>query len=291
MDDLWPLLIAAAIAAILGPALLRGLPRRENYRGRAVAFPGGVAAVAASLVALGVMALLDHLSGTALLEPDSFIEGAYFHEPPGGWTAYAPLIGVSTGAAATLALGVAFLGLLDDLLDKPARGWRGHLGALRQGEISTGLLKAGGTAALAGFVLLGQPRWLLAVPLIALTTNLFNLLDLRPGRAWKAFVLLAAGLLVAGAVEPLRQIGLWIGPLVVIGLFDLRERAMLGDTGANVLGAMAGLWIVVSTSATGEWIALAVVLVLNVYGELRSISRAIDAVPPLRFVDGLGRLD
>jgi UDP-GlcNAc:undecaprenyl-phosphate GlcNAc-1-phosphate transferase len=262
VDDLWPFLIAAAITAVLAEPLLRGLPRKENYRGRSVAFPGGVAAAAASFVAIGVMALLDHLADTELLRGE---------------------------VAATLALGVAFLGLLDDLLDKPARGWGGHLGALRHGEISTGLLKAGGTAALAGFVLLGQPRWLLAVPLIALTTNLFNLLDLRPGRAWKVFLVLGLALVATGRVEPLRQIGPWVAPLVLLGLWDLRERTMLGDTGANVLGAMAGLWIVVSVGATGEWIALAVVLALNVFGEVRSISKTIEAVPALRWLDGLGR--
>ena len=70
---------------------------------------------------------------------------------------------------------------------------------------------------------------------------------------------------------------------------DERERAMLGDTGANVLGAMAGLWLVLSLDATGEWIALAIMLALNVYGELHSISTAVERIAPLRALDLLGR--
>jgi UDP-N-acetylmuramyl pentapeptide phosphotransferase/UDP-N-acetylglucosamine-1-phosphate transferase len=287
VDDLWPLVIAAAVAVAVTPLVLRGLPTRSNYRSREVAFPAGAAALAASFIAIGLMALLDHLAGTELVRHD-VIEGAYFNRSVGS-DAVVVATGLGVGAAATLALGVAFLGLLDDLLDAPARGWKGHLGALREGELSTGMLKAGGTAALAGFVLLGEPRWLLAVPLIALTTNLFNLLDLRPGRAWKGFVVVAVALVIAGHTEELRAIGPWIGPLLVVGLYDLRERAMLGDTGANVLGAMAGLWLVLALDATGEWIALAVVLALNVYGELRSISAAVERTAPLRFLDGLGR--
>jgi len=33
-----------------------------------------------------------------------------------------------------------------------------------------------------------------------------------------------------------------------------------------------------------------VVILLTIYGEFRSISKTIDRIPPLRFVDSLGRV-
>ena len=85
--------------------------------------------------------------------------------------------------------------------------------------------------------------------MLVLATNVFNLLDLRPGRAIKAFVLLGAGLTLGSLdARPLWSLGLFAAPALVAGLYDLRERAMLGDTGANLLGALAGLWLVLTLS-------------------------------------------
>jgi hypothetical protein len=121
-------------------------------------------------------------------------------------------------------------------------------------------------------------------------THVFNLLDLRPGRAAKAWVLLASGLLIGTSdLEPLRGIGLLAGPLLVVGAFDLRERTMLGDTGVGVLGALAGLWLVAALHTTGQAIALAILLAITLAGEFFSLSAAIDRVPPLRALDSLGR--
>jgi hypothetical protein len=118
----------------------------------------------------------------------------------------------------------------------------------------------------------------------------FNLLDLRPGRATKAFVLLGAGL-SAGAAElrPLWALGLFAAPALVAGVYDLRERAMLGDTGANLLGALAGLWLVLTLSGTGQLVALALLAAITVYGELRSISELVERTPGLRELDSWGR--
>jgi hypothetical protein len=124
-----------------------------------------------------------------------------------------------------------------------------------------------------------------------LATNLFNLLDLRPGRVEKAFAALLAGLcLGAWTAAPLEILGLFIGPVLVGAAFTLRERAMLGDTGSNLVGALAGVSLVVVLDDTGRLIALAVVLALTIYGEFRSISKTIDSIPPLRWLDSLGRV-
>ncbi len=73
------------------------------------------------------------------------------------------------------------------------------------------------------------------------------------------------------------------------GVYDLRERAMLGDTGANLLGALAGLWLVLTLSGTGQLIALGLLGAITIYGELRSISALIERTPGLRELDSWGR--
>jgi UDP-GlcNAc:undecaprenyl-phosphate GlcNAc-1-phosphate transferase len=278
-----PFLIALASAAILARALLRALEtgghRRANYRGRALPFPFGVLTLAAALIALIPLMLLQRLASTAV-----------FH--------------AETLPIALYALGVLALGLVDDTLasDRSAeeasgslqRGWRGHGAAALRGELSTGALKAAGSLGLALLAMsslgLSNGRWLLAAGVLVLATNVFNLLDLRPGRATKAFVLLGAGL-SAGAAElrPLWALGLFAAPALVAGVYDLRERAMLGDTGANLLGALAGLWLVLTLSGTGQLVALVLLAAITVYGEVRSISELVERTPGLRELDSWGR--
>jgi UDP-GlcNAc:undecaprenyl-phosphate GlcNAc-1-phosphate transferase len=268
-----PFALASAIAAVLAPVLLRALVEsghvRANYRGRDVAFPFGVLSVAGALVALIPLALIQRLKWTEVLYPQSV-------------------------AVAVYVLGVAFLGLLDDALGGDPRGWRGHGRAVLRMQFSTGALKALGSLGLAlyatGELGLSTGRWLLASAVLVLATNVFNLLDLRPGRATKAFVLLGAGLTLGTAsARPLWTVGMFAGPALVAGGYDLRERAMLGDTGANLLGALAGLLIVLSLSEIGQLLALAVLVAITVYGELRSITTLVERVPLLRQLDSWGR--
>ena len=196
-------------------------------------------------------------------------------------------------------LGIAFLGFLDDALGQgeaaaTPRGWRGHWGALREGRLSTGAIKAIGAVALAAYVVSGQGlatwRYAADVVLLVLTTNLFNLLDLRPGRVEKALALLGAALcLCAWTLAPIELLGIFAGPALVGAWLTLGEQAMLGDTGSNLLGAIAGVWLLTVLSQDARLIALVIVLVLTVYGELRSISATIERVPPLRWLDSLGR--
>jgi UDP-GlcNAc:undecaprenyl-phosphate/decaprenyl-phosphate GlcNAc-1-phosphate transferase len=277
-----PFVLALASAAILAPPLLRALGEgghtRPNYRERALPCPFGVLALAAALIALIPILLIERLASTGLLHPEALPIALY-------------------------ALGVLGLGLIDDTLAverggdgaAPAeRGWRGHGAAALRGELSTGALKAAGSLGLALFAMsylgLSDGRWLLAAGVLVLATNVFNLLDLRPGRSAKAFVLLGAGLTIGSTdVRPLWALGLFAAPALVAGVYDLRERAMLGDTGANLLGALAGLWLVLTLSGTGQLIALGLLAVITLYGELRSISELVARVPVLRELDSWGR--
>ena len=148
--------------------------------------------------------------------------------------------------------------------------------------------------ALAAYVVSGRGlqswRYAADVALLLLATNLFNLLDLRPGRAEKGLALLGSGLcLVAWTLEPIELLGIFAGPMLVGAWLTLDERAMLGDTGSNLVGAVAGVWLLTVLGADARLVALAILLVLTVYGELRSISVTIERVPPLRWLDSLGR--
>jgi hypothetical protein len=247
---------------------------RENYRGAALAFPLGAILATAALVTLAPLAFLNDRADLDLLEPELR-----------RWLPYL--------------LGIAFLGFLDDALGQGAsaaapRGWRGHARALREGSLSTGAIKAIGALALAAYVVSGRGledwRYIADVVLLILTTNLFNLLDLRPGRAEKGLALLGLGLcLGAWTLAPIEQLGIFAGPVLVGALLTLRERAMLGDTGSNLIGAIAGVWLLTILGGEARPIALAVVVALTIYGELRSISATIESVPPLRWLDSLGR--
>jgi len=270
--------VAIAVALLVVPAGVRGLFDarlvRTNYRGVKLAFPLGAVLATAALVALAPLAFLNDRGDLDLLSP--------------GLRQWMPYL-----------LGVAFLGFLDDSLgrgeaaDAP-RGWRGHARALRHGSLSTGAVKALGALALAAYVVSGRGleswRYLADVALLILATNLFNLLDLRPGRAEKGLALLGAGLcLGAWTFAPLELLGIFAGPVLVGTWFTLRERAMLGDTGSNLLGAVGGIWLLTTLTPDARLIALAAVAGLTIYGELRSISATIDSVPPLRWLDSLGR--
>jgi hypothetical protein len=269
-----PLIVSALVAAVVAPALLRALGESRlalaNYRGVTLPFPAGTVIVAAAALAAGPLALIQELGiADDVLRPELRTVAIY-------------------------AFGVAGLGLVDDALGGAPRGWRGHGAAALRGSISTGALKAAGALGLALYALSGlgysDGEYLLATGVLVLFTNLFNLLDLRPGRSVKAFALIGAGLtLGAWDVEPLWALGLFAGAVLVVGLYDLRERAMLGDTGSNLIGALAGLWVVLALGTTGQAIALAVALAITIYGEFRSISAFVERAPLLRQLDSFGR--
>src|SRR5690606_30237674 len=107
----------------------------------------------------------------------------------------------------------------------------------------------------------------------------------------KILFILVAGLCIGGwTLSPVELTGIFLGPFVVGIWFTLRNRAMLGDTGSNLAGAIAGVCLLTGLAQTGRLVALAAVIFLTIYGEFRSISKTIDRLPPLRFIDSLGRV-
>jgi UDP-N-acetylmuramyl pentapeptide phosphotransferase/UDP-N-acetylglucosamine-1-phosphate transferase len=270
--------VTAGTAAVLrsrAPSTSGGAQRwrRTNYRGREVDLLGGVA------TATGAVAGCVAAGGTA-------------------------------GAAAALVSATGgVLGALDDAdTSSTSKGLRGHLGALSRGEVTTGALKLVGisTAALAAAALAtgGGRRGasdddVAPVParvldvcasgvLVAGTANLVNLLDLRPGRALKAVGLAAVPLaLTPGAAG--RLAGAALGAVAASWDDDLAEETMLGDAGANALGAVLGTALACVGSSKVRGIATGVVVALVLASEKVSFSQVIASTPGLRELDEWAR--
>ncbi|HXW47143.1 MAG TPA: hypothetical protein VEL03_20285 [Streptosporangiaceae bacterium] len=286
---------AAALTARLSYAALCARPpagekawTRTNHRGEAVTLLEGPA------VAIGGMA-------GALLAP-----------------------GASRGEKVAMMVagaGAAAFGGYDDLAgDGASKGFRGHLGALRRGELTTGAVKIAGigatslAAALAlgadeSSPLLGAADAVVNAGLIAGGANLMNLFDLRPGRAIK--VALGAGALMAalpgraraantgsantgaantGAAKTSATL-LAAAPLAAAAALlsdDLGERSMLGDAGANAIGAMLGV-AATALPRKARIAALTGVAGLTAASEVVSFTRVIERTGPLRWLDMLGR--
>ncbi|MFI8293833.1 hypothetical protein ACIGBL_32340 [Streptomyces sp. NPDC085614] len=155
--------------------------------------------------------------------------------------AAAGALGAGNGPVAFAVLVSGACGAYDDVVGAGdgRRGFRAHLGALRDGEVTSGAVKLFGIGAAglaAGALLKERPvDRILAGVVIAGTAHLVNLVDVAPGRASLAVLGIAAPGLLRGtlAAAPLGA------ALAVLG-DDLGERTMLGDTGAHALGAAVG---------------------------------------------------
>lgn len=288
---------------------------RTNFHGVTVSLRGGVAMAGASVASAAVASALSDQPRAAL-----------------------------GGVVASLGGGVA--GYIDDVDQgahdggKVAKGLKGHLGALAHGQVTTGVIKIAGigASALAASALVGSKATsmggkvadlALNTVLIAGAANLANLLDLRPGRALKATVLVAAPLsyfscadaktpasgasvtsatasVTSGAsgapsatpAAPASASGASAQRLLASGLNaaaitalveDLQETTMLGDTGANAAGALLGT----SLAANDSW-KLRLGTALGVVGlilasEKVSFSKVIAANPALNWLDQLWR--
>lgn len=196
-----------------------------------------------------------------------------------------------------LLLGMCFLGLLDDVFgDGKASGFKGHVRAVFKGQISTGFLKAlgGFLVALAASLPFSPRLWelFLNAVVIALCANLFNLLDMRPGRALKIFIPALAGVVALNwkmmdTFVPYLLSAEAVALVLLPG--DLSERFMIGDAGSNVLGATVGLGVAIGA---GNWWKLGVLIFLvfmNILSEKYSFSKAINSNRLLSWMDRLGR--
>jgi hypothetical protein len=198
------------------------------------------------------------------------------------------------GSLAGLLL-VSAAGLVDDLAPIGPRGLRGHLRSLLAGHMTTGILKLLVTAGAAVVVVALQPArpgWVAVggVVLIAAATNVWNGLDVRPGRALKAFLPAALVFWALGRLADAPSVlGMLVGALLVLPL-DLRERGMLGDAGSNPLGFAAGLGLYAALPDPGVVVAAGCAVALNVLADTVTLSRVIDGVGALRWLDRLGRV-
>jgi UDP-N-acetylmuramyl pentapeptide phosphotransferase/UDP-N-acetylglucosamine-1-phosphate transferase len=275
------LLVGWGVGLWTTPHVLAGLAgsslSRVNYRGRTV-----VAGLGLPLV-LGLLAWATPLALAARLDPLR--------------AARIDLLTPSGLAVVVAALAFLILGLADDLIeDAGSRGFRGHLRALAGGRLTGGGTKLLG-GALAALVVaslaLPEGRHALLLPVgavaVASAANVANLLDLRPGRCAKVFLPLWG---VGCLLDP--PGGAWSAGLAGAALaglpFDLREKGMLGDAGANSLGAVVGTLLL----AGPVWLllgAVVVLLALQLLSERVSFSRVIDGNRVLRAADRFGRLD
>ena len=164
---------------------------------------------------------------------------------------------------------VTAIGLVDDLWSGPERGFRAHLRAGR----TTGVVKL---LAIPAYGLI-RTRSLSGALLVGFTANAVNQLDTRPGRALKAY--LAATVVV----DAPRAVAVLLLP------YDLREMLMLGDGGANALGAMLGLNSVNRFAGRARWAAVGALAGLTLIGERTSLGALIERTPVLADVDRLGR--
>ncbi|UZN05001.1 hypothetical protein [Cellulomonas sp. S1-8] len=271
--------VAATVAGAVTAAARGGIDRwppggaatwtRTNHRGEPVSLLEGPS------VALGVLA------GAVVGAPDA-----------------------RAAAAATVAVaGAGAFGLVDDLREDTAtrtKGLRGHLGALAHGHLTTGGLKVlgiGVSALVAAAV--ARPAGgaatrpvarvadtLASAALVAGTANLFNLLDLRPGRALKAASLAAAPLVTTAGGGAACAV---LGAAATAVRADLAGTDMLGDSGANALGAALGTALVLGAPRPARLAALGVVVGLTLASERISFTRVIERTPVLRELDAWGR--
>ena len=236
---------------------------RVNHRGRTVTLAQGPATVVGSLVGIALTpGLPSRLRGAGM---------------------------VAAGAAGAL-------GAYDDLAGATsARGLRGHLSSLARGEVTSGAVKIAGLG-IAGLVAGTWSRRgrgglidaLLAGVVISGGANLVNLFDLRPGRAAKVYLTMSGPMLLYGGPAG----GLLAGPtgaVVAMLAEDLSERSMMGDTGANALGAALGTAATAVLPRSGLAVVAGGLVGLTLVSEIISFSDVIERQPLLKTFDSLGR--
>lgn len=197
----------------------------------------------------------------------------------------------------------AAAGWIDDRCENKfaarGKGFRGHLGALKNGEITSGLLKiliiGSGSLCASRIIRENGGSRVGRISDTAVNTvvtagmaNLLNLFDLRPGRSLKVAAALSALTLPGRG----RGIGSAVlGSAVCLLPDDLAGKTMLGDLGANALGASLGVALSASRSRTLRLLSLSGITALTLLSEKVSFSRVIEDSEILSALDRLGRSD
>jgi UDP-GlcNAc:undecaprenyl-phosphate GlcNAc-1-phosphate transferase len=244
----------------------------KNYRGREVPVVLGIAAAAALFAAVLVVfsiVLWSHRPG----RPEVIRREALF-------TVVACLI-------------VFLGGLYDDRAGGPERGLVAHFRELLDGRVTPGIVKLVAAVAAASLVAWAYrpPLFtaIMGIPVMAGAANLWNLLDVRPGRALKYFIPFCSVLLIASGQSQYALVAsAALGASLAVFAFDLTERAMLGDAGSNLFGFVVGVGLFQALPVWGLVFALGVILALHWAAETVTLSRIIESTPPLQWFDRLG---
>ena len=187
-----------------------------------------------------------------------------------------------------------FAGILDDIIgNRDVSGLKGHFKSLLNGKLTTGGFKAlfGGFIGLVISIPISKNIYDIVINtlIIALSTNLMNLLDLRPGRAIKGYLVISIVLLFTLG-EYTRNLLLLIFPNVIAYFNqDLKAKAMMGDTGSNVLGISIGILFVMGYPLKVRLIWLAFLIFIHILTEKYSLTKIIESNKFLNFIDKLGR--
>ncbi|MHB1391767.1 MAG: UDP-N-acetylmuramyl pentapeptide phosphotransferase [Clostridia bacterium] len=271
------ILIVGAVAVILSQFLLhniikmlgntdKGICSSVNYRGRAIPAIGGIVFVPILLVIILILLLKSS-------------EGYQNH------LRYLALV-----------LSMGFVGVIDDLVgDIKIKGLVNHIKSTLRGKMTTGFLKALTGFLVSCIVSFGMTNsyieFIVNVLIISLFANTLNLFDLRPGRAVKVFLAVSFILLTASMGRVVEAM-----PLIILNLavwlyirYDLKEKCMLGDTGANILGISLGYYSTLLLGFKAKLLILAFLVIMNVVSEKFSITEIINRSRLLSYLDNMGR--
>lgn len=275
--------IPCVVMAMLAPSLEKSAPKAGNFRGILVYNGLGI---------VWFVWLVSFWMGAHLLST--------LHIAQPLWVAYlVPIFPLLAGSCA--------FGLFDDWAgSNNTKGFKGHLKALSHGRLTTGGLKFIGIGFLSLFLAISLYydgasslfRVFLVACTMAFTANLMNLFDLRPGRAGKiyffglliAIIAVAAfGILLFDGWNLLALALAGLGPLVAVWRFDLGEKGMLGDAGANSMGAFLGFLFATASPTWALVIAVLILIAINLLSERVSFSKIIASNAVLAAWDEWGR--
>jgi UDP-N-acetylmuramyl pentapeptide phosphotransferase/UDP-N-acetylglucosamine-1-phosphate transferase len=189
---------------------------------------------------------------------------------------------------------MSFAGLIDDLLgDDSSKGFKGHIKSLHHWKLTTGGLKAitGIITAIIISIRFSDDlcNFLINILLAALIINLINLFDTRPGRAVKGFFSSLFLMILSGAFHFNEYLFIVIGVIIAYMPIDLKEKGMMGDTGANFLGVILAASIIQGINKVSiRFFILVIAFLLNIVSEKYSFTEIIAKNRVLSLIDKFG---